>query len=292
MSLKCLVLFPLALALAPIGQALPSPNNQESHVNLAFSLTPEDPKLLEKTLYELSDPLSKQHGKFLSQKRASALMRPTYVASDAVQKWLMETGIPKEHVQDNGPVIHAFVPEEKAKSLLGGWSKDIKSINARDLDAAIPQHLREHIRTVHFHPREALEPRRIYPWRFVNSEIGKLSPDSKKPDEIDELKSEYPRLFTPREESKAEAQAQASAVTERHMEIDLEQCKKETTPACLKKIYHMEDVHIKPSKKILGIAGFNHASSPLPSNVPSATYTLTLTCTTSKTRNTPSSSPF
>ena len=266
MSLKRLVLFPLALALAPTGRALPSPNSQDGHVKLAFSLAPEDPNLLEKTLYELSDPLSKRHGNYLSQEQASSLLTPSYESSVAVQKWLMEAGIPKEHVQDNGPIIHAFIPETKAKSFLGGSAKDTKSLNARDLDAAIPDHLRHHIRTVHFQPREALEPRRLYPWRFVNSEIEKPTPVDKASEENDELKSEYPHLFTSKEREEKEveedAEAYVSAVTERHMEVDLEQCKKETTPACLKNIYHMEHVHIKPSKKILGIAGFNHASSP------------------------------
>ncbi|KAK3186835.1 hypothetical protein K4F52_004279 [Lecanicillium sp. MT-2017a] len=286
MTLRYIPLYVLALV-AGTGQALPSHNDADTHVTLAFSLEPTDSTLLEKTLYEVSDPKGPLYGKFLTQDDAAALMQPGGESIEAVKRWLADAGVAEEDIQDTGATIHARIPEYQANSLLGRAVTDVKGMHARDLDASLPDHLRHHIRTIHLDNRDVLEPRRNWPWRYINaiqpaSEKTKRNEESKglaprrnwpwryilalqpseNPSEDDALKKELATLVPRDNEADAAADASADAGAITHDHVDLEKCKEETTPACLKKIYKMDNVNLKPNKKIIvGVAGFNEQTA-------------------------------
>lgn len=293
MTLRYIPLYVLALV-AGTGQALPSQNDADNHVTLAFSLEPADSMLLEKTLYEVSDPKSDRYGKFLTQDDAAALMQPGGESTEAVKRWLADAGVAEEDIQDTGATIHARLPAYQANSLLGRAVADVKGMHARDLDASLPDHLRHHIRTIHLDNRDALETRRNWPWRYINaiqpaSELSKRNEETKglaprrnwpwryilalqpseNPSEDDALKKELATLVPRDNEADAAADASgdasADASAKTHDHVDLEKCKEETTPACLKKIYKMDNVNLKPNKKIIvGVAGFNEVLRPSP----------------------------
>ncbi|KAJ4133425.1 hypothetical protein NW768_005009 [Fusarium equiseti] len=61
----------------------PSP---DQFIDLSIGLEPEDHKLLERALYDTSDPEHPKYGKHLSREAAKALLSPSHDARDSVKR--------------------------------------------------------------------------------------------------------------------------------------------------------------------------------------------------------------
>ncbi|KND88392.1 Tripeptidyl-peptidase SED2 [Tolypocladium ophioglossoides CBS 100239] len=218
--------------LADILEQRPAPRsevraaNRQRFIDLSISLEPESHELLERTLYEISDPSSRRYGKHLTREEAKSLLLPRQESAESVKRWLFEAGVPDDHVRDGGTLIHARLAVEHAEQLLSTRFVDGHQSVTR-LAESVPTDLRGHITTIH--PRLVLGDSGL--GESLQSKIQTQTSDPP-PDE--------------------------GIAAEQDGHVDLQQCKTRITPACLRELYHMGDTYAKPHKKsLLGVAGFD-----------------------------------
>ncbi|RTE71142.1 hypothetical protein BHE90_014467 [Fusarium euwallaceae] len=206
-------------------------------IELSIGLESEDHLLLERTLSEISDPSHANYGKHLSRDAAKALLHPSRAATESVKRWLSDAGVPEHHIRDEGQWLHIRTTVGQADSLLstrfGIFARDDEQV-VRTREYSVPVEVRDHITT-------------IQPTTFFPSE--------KKARAVEESTA-----LEKREEG-IEARAYGNNNDGNHGgngPIDLQQCKAQVTPACLRKIYKMP-LHNYPSahrKSEYGIIGF------------------------------------
>ena len=214
----------------PASQSEIRATNRQHFVELYISLAPESPGILENTLYEISDPSSRRYGEYLTREEAKSLLLPRQESTESVKRWLSEAGVPDNHVRDEGTSIHALVGVKHAEKLLSARLVDGHEVVTR-LAQSVPASLRDHITTIH----PTLVPE--------GSDLAK-------------------RVHTKRRVQTTELALDEGVATEEDGQVDLQQCKTKITPACLRKLYHMDDTCAKPHKKsLLGVAGFNGVCS-------------------------------
>ena len=69
------------------------------------------------------------------------------------------------------------------------------------------------------------------------------------------------RMRTKRRKLATEIALENEIASEQNGHVDLQQCKIRNTPACLRKLYHMDETYAKShNKSLLGVVGFNDVS--------------------------------
>ncbi|PNY27653.1 Tripeptidyl-peptidase SED2 [Tolypocladium capitatum] len=219
-------------ALPALADILPVPRsgvraaNRQRFIDLSISLEPESHELLERTLYEISDPSSWRYGKYLTREEAKSLLLPRQEFTESVKRWLSEAGVADDRVRDGGTLIHARIAVEHAEKLFSTRLVDGGELVTRLADSA-PADLHGHVTAIH--PRLVLE--------------------NPGPDEALHFKRRMQINDPPPDDGIAAEQ-------DDHM--DLQQCKTRITPTCLRKLYHMGDAYAKPHQKsLLGVVGFD-----------------------------------
>ncbi|KAH7325804.1 tripeptidyl-peptidase 1 precursor [Stachybotrys elegans] len=207
-------------------------------IHLSIALQPADETLLDRTLLAVSDPDSERYGRHLTREEAKALLQPRAESTDAVRRWIADAGVPDSHVLDNGQMIHAHVPIERAETLLAARFRIVARGDTHVLRApkySVPVELRHHISVIH--PSISFGDTTIQ-----GSTIYPTFPKEKKP---------WNHLG-PRRQSPGT----------RKTPTDIEACRNATTPACLREMYRIGDDMATPSNRSLfGIAGFSHQAA-------------------------------
>lgn len=212
-------------------------------VKLSIGLQPEDHEFFERTLYEVSDPSHAKYGRHLSRDAAKALLNPSTAATASVKRWLSDASIPDHQVRDDGQWMHIRTTVGQAESLLntrfGVYARDDERV-VRTLEYSVPKEIRDHIETIHpttfFHANK----RSGTPKRFARDLV---------------------------EKEKTEARSGGSGGSGSGSSVDLNQCKVELTPACLRKLYKMPANNYPSAhrKSLYGIVGFNEVrTQPYP----------------------------
>ena len=224
-----------AVAALATAQPTSAPNGLSGHensgqvVDMFIGLHPEKPEILERTLYELSNPHHERYGRHLTREEAKSLLEPPDEASDSVKRWLSDQGVPESHIEARGQWIHARVPADLADIL----SKRTSGVSKRDGGSdtssylpSLPDSLHEYISTVQVKRATRGTDQRTK--RRFNNAIPHLAP----------------RLQKKHGNSKEV--------------VDLEKCKTVLTPACIRKIYNMDEPPARPhSNAIFGVPGFD-----------------------------------
>lgn len=194
---------------------------QAKFAKVAIALQPDGRELLEQTLHQVSDPSSKQYGKYLSGKEAKALLRPRQVSTDTVRGWLLKAGISTADIESDGQFIHAEIKVEQAQSLLGpGYNSTLGSQTIPV--SSLPEEVGTHVTTIQYAP---IPVQATYP--IDNLPVA--GPDPK------QNQTEIP--------------------------VDLEACNSTITPGCLRKLYHVGDYRAQPeTSSLFGIVGFVEVS--------------------------------
>ncbi|KAF4977797.1 hypothetical protein FZEAL_5763 [Fusarium zealandicum] len=197
-------------------------------IDFSIGLEYEDHQILERTLHEVSDPSHASYGKHLSREAAKALLNPSRGATESVKRWLSSAGVPEHHVRDDGQWIHVRTTVDQAEGLLstrfGVYARDDEHV-VRTRQYSVPHEIRDHITT-------------IQPTTFFNTR-------------------RLPR------KTKREALVKRGKGQDHYGSgggsVDLNQCRDEVTPACLRKLYKMpaKDYPKAHKKSLYGIVGFN-----------------------------------
>lgn len=201
-----------------------APSGPSNLVKLSIALAPADSTLLDRTLYEVSDPLSPRYGKHLTREEAHALVAPRDESANIVKRWLTDMGAPEELIHHEGRWIEADVPAEYAKRFSGRES-------ALNQKRSLPDAVSEHITLVH---------------RSSGSEVGR-----------DARQSLNRRRIQPKA-----AAVQDPGLQSR--KPDLNNCHLVAGPACMREWYKIPVKKEKPTKgNLLGIVGFLGVSKTL-----------------------------
>lgn len=199
-------------------------------IKLSIGMQPEDHERFERTLYEISDPSHANYGRHLSRDAAKALLNPSQVATESVKRWLSDAGIADRAIDDDGQWIHIRTTVSQAEGLLstrfGVFARDDEHV-VRTREYSVPGEVRDHITS-------------IQPTTFFHS----LNKSRK-------IKRSAPYLA-----KKGPSKERSAGYGD---PVDLEQCKVELTPACLRKLYKMP-ANTYPTahrKALYAIAGFN-----------------------------------
>lgn len=201
-----------------------APSAPTTLVKLSFALEPADPTLLDRTLHEISDPLSPRYGQHLTRDEAHALVAPRDESADVVKRWLAEAGVPRHEITHEGRWIHANVPAGHAKRLAADAGLDASSDIKRSLADSLSDHV-SHVHRSDPNVREGQPTRRSVKARDMD-----VRPRNLGEEQGPELEKHKP---------------------------DLKNCHKQVTPACLREWYKIPEKKQKPAKgNLFGVIGF------------------------------------
>ena len=210
----------------PSGSRSPA---QDTTVRVSFGLSSKDKDLLENTLYEISDPLHRRYGKHLSKAEAAELLLPDDDAFSSVKRWLAEAGVPDEKLHVRGQFIDVVIPTRLAQSLLGADFTSLKRDGGGSLVPSqenLPPLVRRYIQTLQLKTHH--ERFNVHENVVKQTQPGNMSP----PQKIREVK------------------------------LDLDHCKVELTPTCLREIYRIGDTYADPALNTkFGVVGFDGVST-------------------------------
>jgi tripeptidyl-peptidase-1 len=210
----------------------------EQFLKLSIGLEPKESEALEKVLLSVSDPSNRQYGKHLSREEAKALLRPHPESTQAVHRWLADAGIPHNRIEDQGQFIHAHLSVDHLDNLLNirSYLSTQENRTPTALHDSVPLELRHHIATIQptlVFGDTTLQGNTIYP-KFP---VGHLK-----------------RATAVRLDNN-------TARTQPADRIDFGRCKSKLTPECLRRLYNIDELNVRPHKKsLLGIVGFNKVS--------------------------------
>jgi tripeptidyl-peptidase-1 len=219
----------LSITASPVQQPrdLPKP---AKIVKLSIALQPESRRLLEQTLHELSSPSSLRYGRYLDREEAKNLLRPRQSSTDAVKRWLSQVGIHSSHILSDGQFIHVQTDVLRLEALLGVNYKATLGSQTVSV-SSLPREIQDHIMTVQYAPARR---------RTACSAAKSNTPSSN-----------------------ADIERDHSGQCLAKVDTDWERCKAEITPACLRKLYHIENnllVARRGERNLLGVAGFDSVS--------------------------------
>ncbi|KAF5001862.1 hypothetical protein FGRMN_709 [Fusarium graminum] len=207
-------------------------------VDFSIGLEPEDSQLLDRTIYEVSDPDRATYGQYLSRESAKALLSPSLEATRSVKRWLFDAGVPEQHVRDEGEWLHVRTTVSKAEGMLSTrfsvYARDNEHI-VRTREYSVPLGIRHHITS-------------IQPTTFF--------PTLRKTRSGQELESKVMKRGGAYDK---EPNSPKDGNNGGPGPINLQKCKNELTPACIKEIYKMPKSYPKAAKgSLYTIIGFKN----------------------------------
>ncbi|KAF5627982.1 tripeptidyl-peptidase 1 precursor [Fusarium sp. NRRL 52700] len=194
-------------------------------IDFSIGLQPEDSQLLDTALYGVSDPDHPNYGKYLSRESAKALLNPSVEATESVKRWLTDAGIPEHHVRDEGEWLHVRTTVSQAEGMLSTrlsvFARDNERI-VRTREYSVPHEIVHHIATI--------QPTTFFP---VFDSAGNI---------------EGPGLRLAKRDDKYGKKPSKDGNNGGPGPINLEKCKTELTPACIREIYKMPMNYPKADK--------------------------------------------
>lgn len=188
----------------------------------ANNLPQPNQELFEQTLYDISTPSHPSYGQHMKRDELKALLRPTPQSTEAVLKWLKDSGISAEEIEDDGEWINFIATISQAEEMMDTTFETYQSTlrdnvyRTRTLHYSIPEELHDHI--------DMIQP---------TTRFGQIRAERSLIKSVEVL-------------GKASAQA-----------VNLTACNTTITPQCLKDLYNIGDYTPKASKKnLLGVNGF------------------------------------
>ncbi|KIL96585.1 hypothetical protein FAVG1_01329 [Fusarium avenaceum] len=215
----------------------------EKLVDFSIGLEPEDSQLLDRIIYQVSDPDQATYGKFLSRESAKALLSPSREATESVKRWLSDAGVPEHHVRDEGEWLHVRTTVSKAEGMLSTrfsvYARDDEHI-VRTREYSVPLEIRHHIASI--------QPTTFFPTLLKSRGIQEpASRMVKRGGEYDK------KPKSPKDGNNGGPGP-----------INLKKCKDELTPACIKEIYKMPKDYPKAAKgSLYTIVSFKNMTSQL-----------------------------
>lgn len=205
-------------------QEFDSPNPDQT-IDFSIGLQPEDSQLLGTALYGVSDPDHPNYGKYLSRESAKALLNPSGEAIESVKRWLTDAGIPEHHVRDEGEWLHVRTTVSQAEGMLSTrfsvFARDNERI-VRTKEYSVPHEIVHHIATI--------QPTTFFP---VFDKEGNVDDSGLR--------------LTKRDDRNGKKQPK-DGNNGGPGPINLEKCKTELTPACIREIYKMPKNYPKAEK--------------------------------------------
>ncbi|KAF5662210.1 tripeptidyl-peptidase I [Fusarium heterosporum] len=207
-------------------------------VDFSIGLEPKDSQLLDRTIYEVSDPDRATYGQYLSRESAKALLSPSLEATRSVKRWLSDAGVPEHYVRDEGEWLHVRTTISKAEGMLNTrfsvYARDNEHI-VRTKEYSVPLEIRHHITSI--------QPTTFFP--TLRKAPGTQQPEFK----ITKRDSAYDKKPSSPKDGNNGGPGP----------INLQKCKDELTPACIKEIYKMPKNYPKTAKGALyTIVGFKN----------------------------------
>ncbi|QGI81522.1 hypothetical protein CEK25_008251 [Fusarium fujikuroi] len=201
---------------------LPDPDQT---IDFSIGLQPEDSQLLVTALYGVSDPDHPNYGKYLSRESAKALLNPSGEATESVKRWLTDAGIPEHHVRDEGEWLHVRTTFSQAEGMLSTrfsvFARDNERI-VRTKEYSVPHEIVHHIATI--------QPTTFFP---VFDKEGNVDDSGLR--------------LTKRHDKNGKKQPK-DGNNGGPGPINLEKCKTELTPACIREIYKIPKNYPKAEK--------------------------------------------
>jgi len=194
----------------------------DTKLTLSVTLTAANPRLLERTLYDISNPEHERYGKHLSQREVKSIIKPAENTRKVVLDWLKSSGVTIRSAV--GEKVEFTTTVANADAMLGGDFRIFERTSnpadrkIRTLNVMMPQNILEHVRLVH-------------PTTYF--------------DQIQPLRSIIHTVINMTDASAELADPDAS-------------CSRVITPTCLEQLYDVKGVEIKDPKSagILGVPGF------------------------------------
>ncbi|KAF2875682.1 tripeptidyl-peptidase-like protein [Massariosphaeria phaeospora] len=200
---------------------VPAPDTR-LHLRIAVHSPNHD--LFEQTLMDISTPSHPRYGQHLKRHELKDLIKPRSESTDAVLKWLYESGIASQDVENDGEWINFVAPLATAEKMLGTTFKTYQSTVRKDLKKiraltySVPRVVREHI--------DMIQP---------TTRFGQIRPQNS--------------LIIDKEEVVNGIMGGPEAVEER--------CNTTTTPTCLRNLYNFADYKVDTTVNVtVGVSGF------------------------------------
>ncbi|KAK1255407.1 hypothetical protein MKX08_009402 [Trichoderma sp. CBMAI-0020] len=193
-------------------------------VKLSIALQPESRQLLEQTIYELSSPSGSRYGQYLGREEAKGLLRPRKSSTDAVKGWLAQAGIRTGHILSDGQFFHVQTDAGSLEALLDvNYNATLGSQTVSV--SSLPQRIQAHVMTVQYAP--------------VRRAACSAAKSNTSSTNLDVAQGPFGQHLT-------------------RTGTDWEKCKIEITPACLKKLYHVDNYQARGEEgNLVGVAGFD-----------------------------------
>lgn len=225
------------LSHAPHGWITLGPAGADQIIRLSIALEAYGHDHLEENLLQISDPAHPRYGQHLSRDEASALIRPRQEAVESVRRWLSSANVPERQVHHRGHFVDATVTVQDAERLLAAnysiFERDGRKV-VGTLGYSVPADVRPHI--------AAIQPTTFfdmaYYWKLRSWDQPKVKGKAYRSTDCGS--------------NSADAQAQTGKE---------DVCTSLSTPACLRKLYHMKSDAAEPHpRSLLGVVGFNSVS--------------------------------
>jgi tripeptidyl-peptidase-1 len=208
-----------------VGDASP-----DQRLRLRIAMQQPNEELLERTLYEVSDPAHANYGQHLSREALADMMAPRAESTEAVRSWLRGAGIGDAQVHDDGEWINLSVTVREASELLeadfGVWARDddASATRVRALEYSVPDEVAEHIKMV--------------------APVVRFG-------EVRALRSQVMEVVG------AQRQFQAAAAIPPQV-LDVAACNDSITPECIRSLYNVGSYQADPSvpNSLFGVSGF------------------------------------
>ena len=191
-----------------------------------IAMTQPNQGLFEQTLYEISNPAHPRYGQHLKRDELKAMLRPAQVATEAVISWLVDAGVSREAIEDDGEWINFVAPNittaEKLMSTEFNLYENKNGVSRiRTLEYSVPEDLHSYIDMIQPTTRfgQMRAQRSTYFSKEVLGVVGELS-------DVSEL-------------------------------TDAVSCSTSITPACLRSLYKIPTTPLSSTKNI-GFMAFNN----------------------------------
>jgi tripeptidyl-peptidase I len=209
----------------------------EQLLRLSVALNQPEPEILERVLYEVSDPGHPKYGNYYKRDELAELVKPLEESATSVLRWLQGAGIEASDIENAGQWLHFRITVKRAEYLLNTQfavyarnDNDGKAI--RVLEYSVPEEVHCHIAT-------------IQPTTYFST--------------TKTIRS----TTTTKEEGKGREKKRQGATFDAPLNstLNLGQCKTEITPACLRALYEVCDyVAVPTQNSLFGIVGFLEVS--------------------------------
>ncbi|KAF2194923.1 tripeptidyl-peptidase-like protein [Zopfia rhizophila CBS 207.26] len=124
---------------------------QDRRLHFRIAVHQPNHDLFEQTLMEISTPNHPRYGQHLKRHELKELIKPRAESTDAVLKWLKDSGVPSEDIENDGEWINFLAPVSTAEKMMDTKFKTYESLVRKDirkiraLQYSVPKELLGHI---------------------------------------------------------------------------------------------------------------------------------------------------